>query len=391
MRLPVKDLLRFRCVSKFFKSVIDSPDFIKQHLSHSQKTSTNLHGLFETVKFVHPVLFNLSRSIDSVSVEIVNRPPSCHQTLVRDVVGSCNGLLALSCKCSLAFLGYDQEVILWNPLTAKFKVVDSPIPFKSQTSYGFGYDPKSDDYKLVRIAIYDAMDNNHPNQLTFAAAIYSLKTDSWKYMGKRWTLNCRNDIWQKVGGGVLVNNALHWGVFDKEVKKIVAFDLVKEKIHFVPALKRVEGHASLKLSVFDEHLTLSSNDQSGTYVWMMEEYGVKNSWTMLLYFDWFSVPGKWLQNRFGVFPLAYSRDGDKLLLNHRGELCDLHWCDLSIDDLVESVVYGNEVKRKGDIKTFVGSLVSPDENTDWVKLKRKQALTDMKRKSKRARVEEGKN
>lgn len=33
-RLPVKTLLRFRCVTKQFLSIIDDPDFIKRHLQY---------------------------------------------------------------------------------------------------------------------------------------------------------------------------------------------------------------------------------------------------------------------------------------------------------------------------------------------------------------------
>lgn len=335
---------------------------------------------------MHPVLFNLSRSVDTVSVETVNRPPGCHQILLREVVGSCNGLVALSHK--FEFTVYDWNVIIWNPLTAKFKEICAPAPHAWEISYGFGYDPKIDDYKLVRIAmLYDS--NRHPNQLMFRAAVYSLKSDSWKYIGKRWCLNCGEDSWQKEGG-VLVNNELHWGVFDEEddeENRIVAFDLVKESFRFLPVPKCVKGHSFLKLSVFDGCLTLSSEDDNGIFVWILEDDGVKKSWTRLLYVD----RTRWLYfDRCSgtLVPLAYSRDGDKILLNYYGTLCDLHWYDLSTGDRVECGVNRNEVKRRGDVKTFIGSLVSPDESQDWIKLKRKQQSIDMKRKMKRTREEE---
>ncbi|GMN36496.1 hypothetical protein TIFTF001_006070 [Ficus carica] len=37
-RLPVKDLLRYRCVSKSWRSMIDGPDFIKLHSKQSMES-----------------------------------------------------------------------------------------------------------------------------------------------------------------------------------------------------------------------------------------------------------------------------------------------------------------------------------------------------------------
>ncbi|EXC19892.1 F-box protein [Morus notabilis] len=41
-RLSVKDLLRCRCVSEPWRSLIDDPDFIKLHLNHSKQANSNL-------------------------------------------------------------------------------------------------------------------------------------------------------------------------------------------------------------------------------------------------------------------------------------------------------------------------------------------------------------
>uniref|UniRef100_A0A7C9D3I3 F-box domain-containing protein n=1 Tax=Opuntia streptacantha TaxID=393608 RepID=A0A7C9D3I3_OPUST len=40
-RLPVKSLLRFKCVSKFFQTLISTPEFAQRHLRHSLASDDN--------------------------------------------------------------------------------------------------------------------------------------------------------------------------------------------------------------------------------------------------------------------------------------------------------------------------------------------------------------
>lgn len=56
IRLPVKIPLRFRCVSKSFRSVIDRQDFIKLHLNRSVKTNSNRSLLLSPLTEKHRVL-----------------------------------------------------------------------------------------------------------------------------------------------------------------------------------------------------------------------------------------------------------------------------------------------------------------------------------------------
>lgn len=360
-RLPVRNLVRFRCVSKCFKSLIHSPDFIKLQLSHPNEIKTDLYGIFEWFEFECLRIFHLSKSIHIVAVERIKPPPGFKPAEADQwyVVGTCNGLVALrnrfrycSTKSDMDF-DFDFNILLWNPLTGKFKELASCLVPNTQISFGFGYDPKSDDYKLVKIAAFSGSGSG--------VTIYSLKSNSWKEMCNEWSLTRENSVWQN-GGGVLANNALHWLIRD-EIMKIVVFDLVKEEFYLMPVLESFQCHHGMELSVLDGRLTLSTNYENSSHVWVMKE--AKESWTKLLHFDRPSEPGYWLRDHSGVIPLAYSSDRDRILLNHKGDVCDLFWCDLSTEE-AEPCLYVKEVSRKGDVKTFVGSLVALGESNDEV-------------------------
>ncbi|KAM3340851.1 hypothetical protein P3S68_028486 [Capsicum galapagoense] len=66
-RLPVKSLLRFKCVSKSFKSLIDSPKFIQAHLKQ-QSLKPNSDGKLLILNKNQKKLF----SLDDFNSSILN-------------------------------------------------------------------------------------------------------------------------------------------------------------------------------------------------------------------------------------------------------------------------------------------------------------------------------
>ncbi|GMN36513.1 hypothetical protein TIFTF001_006095 [Ficus carica] len=86
-RLPVKDLLRYRCVSKPWCSLIDGPDFINLHLKHSLQTNSNLALVIRGCGLHWANLDPLDSAIQ------LNHPLDYEGGT--EVLGSCNGLLAL--------------------------------------------------------------------------------------------------------------------------------------------------------------------------------------------------------------------------------------------------------------------------------------------------------
>ncbi|TYG55920.1 hypothetical protein ES288_D08G022000v1 [Gossypium darwinii] len=251
--LSVKDLLRFKCVSKLWCSSIDDPYFIKLHLSHSLKTNTNHSLILRRWGYDF-----LSVNYDSLKTTQVINPPLTNSPI--KILGSCNGLLAL--------IDDKDRIFLWNPSTRKSQVLPSTeIEFSStsissapSTYYGFGYEPISDDHKLVRMV---QSHGNNDEYFHSEAKVYSLRSNCWRRI-KDVCFYLKNRKF-----GFLANNALHWMVFktpQSDNRNLVGFNLGSEEFHF------------LELPDFCLDKLFWEINNFVVDVWIMKEYGVKQSW-----------------------------------------------------------------------------------------------------------------
>ncbi|KAL8461600.1 hypothetical protein ACS0TY_032906 [Phlomoides rotata] len=341
-RLPVKSLLRFRCVSKSWRSLIDSKDFIKLHLHQSCKTNSNGAVLVDTNR-LHYV------DLDSFELLDIGNP----QIEPYSVLCSCNGLALV--------VPDSEEILMWNPVTRKTNKLPTP-PSKSFEAYGFvqqrfalGYDSKRDDYKVVRvIQAYSALGYS---LLSSEIRIYSLKSNSWKKVKNLPYVLPPDKVW-----GVYLNDALHTVVRSgRNLEVIMAFDLGKEEHYEVPMPKSSKQRRGLSsVEVMAGCLTaVIPGKKNCSEIWVMKEYGVKDSWIKLLcFYPPISEPC------INLCPLAYSKSGDEVLLDYEG-LC-LNWYNLKKKSVMIACVNGltcsfdtHPFAPRFRSLFFVGSLVSP--------------------------------
>ncbi|XP_059628783.1 F-box protein CPR1-like, partial [Cornus florida] len=219
----------------------------------------------------------------------------------------------------------DGKIVLWNFSTRKHhKLPVAPIieflrglGIWSFIGYGFGYDSIRDDYKLVRIVQYYG---EKDDSLYFEVMVYSLKSNSWQRIQDfPYYLPYNPGLLQNA---VFVRGALHWIVCREprsvEANLIAAFDLGVEEYRLVPQPDYLDKNIGMSLGSLGDCLCINCNyaRRDRVDIWVMEEYGVKESWTKL-----FSV------KQFGdVRPLAYSRTGEEVLL-YQGH-AKLLWFDL---------------------------------------------------------------
>ncbi|XVF68824.1 hypothetical protein PTKIN_Ptkin11bG0032000 [Pterospermum kingtungense] len=135
---------------------------------------------------------------------------------------SCNGLLLLD--------DYNGNCLLWNPSSAEHKLLPSSCLRKARNSAkadryffcsGFGFDSKSQDYKVVRFLINYFKDNS---PIEHQVELYSLKSDSWKPI----FYNHQSDPFYDVF--VYIDGVQYWMAFDNsEMGFILSFDFADEK------------------------------------------------------------------------------------------------------------------------------------------------------------------
>ncbi|XVF51691.1 hypothetical protein PTKIN_Ptkin04bG0205000 [Pterospermum kingtungense] len=152
-------------------------------------------------------------------------------------------------------------------------------------SYGFGYDPISDDYKLVRMVLFKEFDGD--DMLETTVGVYSLRTNSWRRI-KYFPFRLK-----------YLYSMLCIGWF---VKSPVLMPRPLLLVSILGLRNTVWCH--FRMVWVDVH-----------DIWIMEEYGVKESWAKLISLKHpCNLCEELVWKNLTVFPLAYSKSGHKLLL-----------------------------------------------------------------------------
>ncbi|XP_024044693.1 F-box/kelch-repeat protein At3g06240 [Citrus clementina] len=263
LRLPVKSLCRFKCVSSSWLALISDPQFVMLQLHRNKRRNLILSNLSGNSAYNYSIDEEklVSVELDFPLEQDANRDGSGY--LAR-IVGSCNGLVCTTPKPKIFFV--------LNPLTRESKRIPDvpfePFPRSSDDLYGFGC--TAEDCKFIKVSF-----GLKPNM---SVAIFSLRMNSWRrVLASGYTRPLINVP------GTLTNGALHWRLQKHGGDFVLAaFDLVER-------------------GKMKEH-------------WIMKEYGVKESWTRVFIH----------QDPNNVWPLCLWKNSTKLLVINRKNLlvCD---------------------------------------------------------------------
>ncbi|CAL5199586.1 unnamed protein product [Lathyrus oleraceus] len=363
-RVPAKPLLRLRSTCKWWRSLIDSTDFVFFHLNKSRDSIIILRQ--------HSRLYELDlNSMDRVKE--LDHPLMCYSNRIK-VLGSCNGLL---CICNIA-----DDIAFWNPSIRKHRVIPSEPLIRKETKensaittllaarvYGFGYDSFSGEYKLVSISYFVDL---HNRSFDSHVKIYTMRTDVWKTLTSMpYALCCARTM------GVFLSGALHWVVTrDLEpdsLDLIVAFDLRFEVFREVKLPASVDGKFDMDVGVLRGMLCMIENRGSeGFDVWVMREYGLVESWGKL-----FTVEQpRDVKLIKSLRPLGYSKNGDRVMFEQDSKkLC---WYNLASKDLSWVRISGMPNNIEGTV--CIGSLVPPSLQCRNVQSKNPKSVDEKNKK-----------
>ncbi|PIA28133.1 hypothetical protein AQUCO_07200044v1 [Aquilegia coerulea] len=235
-RLPVKPLLRFRCVSKsWFRLLTMDSHFIKLHLNQLIQANPMPMIMYLREHRSRSTHFHLAEDYTACNKAIeLDVLPFNMEKLHRKylVSGICNGLLCLS---DYFFEEY-SKVYIWNPLTKDHIIIPcSPIPSHTiddwWTLYSFGYHQVTNEFKVIRIMC--TTKHAYTNEkFQSHVSVYTLGTGSWRIIEPM-----SYDILLTIHYPALVNGALHWLAArpgSTSWNLIVSFDLKDEVFREIP-------------------------------------------------------------------------------------------------------------------------------------------------------------
>ncbi|KAK1367178.1 hypothetical protein POM88_042739 [Heracleum sosnowskyi] len=340
-RLPVKALLQYRCVSKPWCSLIDSPRFVKAQLKRSIECDTNT-GLVIRGDNFHLVDFDSLEHTTPVEID----EPLKTSLYGCSIVSSINGLHCL--------FNPKPDIFIWNPATRKYRHLPTlpadfnrPFGFGGSSLCGFGYDAANDDYKVMRIQTDDS------GSAGSKVIVYGLKTHSWKRFKNIPYKFQHFGVW-----GMFMGGSLHWiTIKGQGCPSILAVTLGLENHRELPLPKlQTKNVNQLSIITFEKSLCILEYLLSVRMnVWVMKDYGVGNSWCKLFSVEQRKVMGSFVT----ITPLAYSKSRKDVLLE--------------VDN--KKVLWYNPIRKKArtakianlpsifDLEVYTESLVPLDYNT----------------------------
>ena len=287
-RLPVKSLLRFRCICKSWYSSIANPNFISTHFNNNHHDAYT-QARVPNVSFFHSHSHEVCTLASNRTFETIFEfriPFTFHSSFPR-ILGSCNGILCFSDF----FMSACNDIYLLNPRPniRKFKrLPDTCLTQLSNLAHGFGYDSLNNDYEVVRISLTRAEPMLPPE-----AEVYSLSSDSWKRIGVGFSwrpIDFRSLRFNNYLTFPFVSEQVHWlielvkegnGQDGHYTDMILSFDVNSEQFKVLPLPD--EGSCTMKcLMSFKEKLALFKFDIRLSFsicnIWVTREYGVFDSW-----------------------------------------------------------------------------------------------------------------
>ncbi|KAM3379936.1 hypothetical protein P3S68_005509 [Capsicum galapagoense] len=327
-KVPATSLVRFRCVSKWFNCLTRDIQFQDKHLKISC-SSRDLESKRVAAKVGVAVMLSCSLSsvynnrIAAWRLPSERKISSCSNISSTSMVVVCLPVSGLVCvTLGTSSLHPLDNVHLWNPtINESRRLANSSVPLDllskpyRESVYGLGHDSASDDYVVVRVVITCLLDHS------MRVEVYSLKNDSWRlltqpfpypYISQHMYFSCH-----------FVNSRFHWMAYTPNKQDhllILSLNLSNYQYKEIPQpnyQKVSPAHDYFtKIAVLDGQLFFCIHYFGRSLdLWTMKDYGVQQSWMMMLSIPLRNFVDKiQLHDPADFFPLYLFENGDVLLL-----------------------------------------------------------------------------
>nr|BAQ18965.1 S10-locus linked F-box protein type-14 [Petunia x hybrida] len=295
LKLPVKSLLRFKCVSQFWYACIQSWAFIILQRNCASSVNDEIILFKRSFKEEHDhfksIMSFLSSGHDD-SDDFHHVSPDLEVPYLTNTtctfhrfIGPCHGLIVLTDKVT---------TVLFNPATRNSRLL-KPSPFGSPLGFhrsingiAFGFDSIANEYKIVRLAEIRGEPPFYCYTVReWRVEVYELSIDSWREVE-----NVDQQLpyvhWYPCAE-LFYKGTSHW-FGNTNTVVILGFDMSTETFRNIkmPNTCHFKDRKCYGLVVLNESLTLICYPYPGCEIdpavdfmeiWIMKEYGVNDSWS----------------------------------------------------------------------------------------------------------------
>ncbi|CAA7041103.1 unnamed protein product [Microthlaspi erraticum] len=297
-KLPIKSLLRFKSVSKQWKSTIESPYFKKRHLISRQSQDPDVlitnpleselsydewkRQEYPNTRIVHENVMRIFTMGSSELIKLPNiGPPLKPVYLNNSPDDPAYSVIQYSvCDGMISYYNEYSCIYVVNPITgwcrkipqARYQAFALDVynrdGGKGEEGFsfwllGFGKDKFTDTYKLVWL--YNSLELGLKNSTT-TCEVFDFSTNTWSYV----TAAPRRVIDFQIP--VYLDGSLHWFTDEPtgENPRVLSFDLATETFHIISKAPFVnKTHNKIIMCGLDNQLCVSQKEWPRQEIWSL--------------------------------------------------------------------------------------------------------------------------
>ncbi|XP_057427156.1 F-box/kelch-repeat protein At3g23880-like [Lotus japonicus] len=373
--LPVKTLIRLRCMSKVWNSRITSDaSFIELHRRRTAAQNPQLL-LQRDRRNCNFTSLPISRLVENSLTALPNdlrRHFGDHGCIYKWLIGSCNGLICIHFH-SFSIWYRENWLCFWNPTTRSVSEKLGYFHTENRFSkFAFGYDNTNNTYKVVFFDLGNGEIKIGKDSQVTPMKVFTLGDNIWRDIQSLPVgVVTLHDNFKEPRDGANLSGTLNWMALHNNLTPFYDPKVITvENILILSLDLATETYTQFSLPQgFDEVPCVEPSvlvlmdclcfchvwKKTHFVIWQMKEFGVENSWTQLLKINYQDLQIQLSSDiKYQLFPLFLynhtlilvdSHDDQAILFNMRDNRAENTW-------ITDKIYWSSTVN-------YVESLVSP--------------------------------